>query len=59
MSSENLSEKQMKEIKGGDEPGCFCTCYFATYGGSSTTDNYSYNTKGKLISEYAGASLEC
>jgi natural product precursor len=39
LSAENLSDKQMKEIKGGNDPYCYCSCYYAQDGGSGTDDN--------------------
>jgi natural product precursor len=38
LSAENLSNKQMKEIKGG-AGSCGCSCYYAQEGGSGTDDN--------------------
>lgn len=37
MAAENLSDREMKEIKGGRS--CGCSCYWAGGGGSSTNDN--------------------
>jgi len=45
LSAENLSEKQMRDIKGGDFTPitCTCSCYYADQNGSSTNANCSAN----------------
>ncbi len=51
LSAENLSEKQMKEIKGGAGI-CSCSCYYEGSGGSSTHDNCNAN---KALGYYSGS----
>ena len=52
LSAENLSEKQMKEIKGGSA-SCYCGCYYAGQGGSTTSDNLFANCDVGLWSPYS------
>lgn len=46
LSAEGLKQKEMNAIVGGNT--CGCSCAYANYGGSSTSDNknanYSYDT---------------
>jgi natural product precursor len=57
LSAENLSEKQMKEIRGGDETAsCSCACHWADQGGSSTMENCSANKALGYFSPYYGQS---
>ena len=42
LSSSNLQSKEMNELRGG-ERYCTCSCYYATSGGSSSSDNRSAN----------------
>lgn len=45
LSSEKLSEKESKEIKGGFEmsENCSCACAYADNGGSSSHSNFGAN----------------
>lgn len=36
-----LEDKEMNSLRGGD--CCFCSCYWADYGGSASDDNRSAN----------------
>jgi natural product precursor len=55
LSTENLSEKQMKEIRGGEaDPKCFCACNYAGQGGSSTSDNLNANCAEGIWSPFPG-----
>jgi len=45
LSAENLSEKQMKEIRGGGGlVTCTCSCYWEDQNGSSADNNCKANT---------------
>ena len=46
MASENLSNREMKEIRGGEAVSCYCGCRYAGSGGSSTNDNCNANYRG-------------
>ncbi len=51
LSAENLSEKQMKEIKGGAGEGyCGCSCLYEGNGGASSNDNCTANARGHYYS---------
>jgi natural product precursor len=49
LENQNLNNKEMNAVRGGD--GCCCGCnYQGQQGGSSTADNNSANTAGGLSS---------
>lgn len=52
ISSEELANRQMNELKGGITC-CTCSCYWEGNGGSSSNDNAAANTK---IGPYGGYS---
>jgi natural product precursor len=61
LSAENLSNKQMKEIKGGAGV-CGCSCYYAEEGGSSTSANCFANEDlptGAGVSIYGPIIMNC
>jgi natural product precursor len=41
LNEQDLKEKQMNSLRGGTV--CFCSCYYANYGGSSSEDNRNAN----------------
>ena len=47
MASEILSNREMKEIRGG-YGDCYCGCRYAGSGGSSTEANCQANFEGRL-----------
>ena len=54
LSDQNLAEKQMNTLTGGEASqcpaGCCCACRYANQGGSSSSDNGKANTAGGLHS---------
>jgi natural product precursor len=53
LNEQNLAEKQMNSLRGGAT--CFCSCYYANYGGSSTNANMmaNYNSVGDFGSYHS------
>ena len=49
LADNNIKEKEMKSITGG-EPTCGCGCCYSNNGGSSTGDNMAANYEGHLHS---------
>jgi natural product precursor len=52
LENQNLSNKEMNKVRGGD--GCGCGCAYANSGGSSTGDNANANAAGGLHSPGTG-----
>lgn len=50
LAENSLTERQMKDVKGGDKC-CICSCAYMHRGGSSTHDNMSANHKGGYSSK--------
>ena len=59
LSDENLSEKQMREIKGGTSNACYCSCYYQGNGGSSSHDNCNANNSSGYTSGQGGNQWLC
>jgi natural product precursor len=45
LESQNLSNKEMNRVRGGEDVACCCACAYANNGGSSTNDNGCANAK--------------
>ena len=43
LSDKSLKDKEMNALRGGNLEGCYCSCYWADYGGSSSDDNMKSN----------------
>jgi natural product precursor len=49
LNEQNLAEKQMNALRGGEN--CFCSCYWAGNGGSSVESNRSANYNYGYVSQ--------
>lgn len=56
LSDRQLEKIEMNELKGGNSDRfCTCSCFWAEYGGSSSSDNMNANYK---VGPYGGYSPE-
>jgi natural product precursor len=57
LNSENLNEKELSHLIGGE--CCHCGCFYCSCGGASNSDNYGANSSGCKVSPLPADDVSC